>query len=297
MSEPLEYANKAALLRDIAEFLYGRARDCIAVDDVYKALPLERSEAIDFALKKMDALELISLQLREPVVRTLGYGKTCFEQGCVPEVILGADYVAKKYRGAVVHIIVEGDAGESGGTGFFWADHPDHIATAGHVVSGRKILRIEGNDGSSIPVVSGDFRVGSGDLDLAVLECKLPGSVQPIRVEWRPDAVSLGAQLIVFGYPKIAFHHPSLYQSKAELHSTPKRYASPRDSLIVSGTHPGCSGGPVIDHRGFAIGVVEQENIIEQKAGTNTYFSATPTRYLRELVSSVAVSEPALPKL
>ena len=89
MSEPLEYASKAALLRDIAEFLYGRTRDrtAVEVEAVYKALPLERLESIDSALKKMDALELISLQLREPVVRTLGYGKTCFEIAHHPSLV------------------------------------------------------------------------------------------------------------------------------------------------------------------------------------------------------------------
>jgi len=62
-------------------------------------------------------------------------------------------------------------------------------------------------------------------------------------------------------------------------------YPSLRDSLIISSTtHPGCSGGPVLDFRGFAVGVIEQENTLELRAGANAYFGATPAHYLREMV-------------
>jgi hypothetical protein len=289
MSEPVEYAGKAVLLREIAKLVYGlprQATEAIPIEDVYDALPEERASAIDSALKKMDALELISLELKKPSIRTLGHGKACFEQNCVPEVILGADYIAKKYRKAIVHIIIErSDGVESGGTGFFWADYLHQLVTAGHVVNGHRIKRIEDSDGNSIAFTGEQVKVGPPDLDLAMVACEMPAGVEPLRVEWKINAVSLGAGLIVFGYPKIAFHHPSLYQSRAELHAIPRRYSSPRDSLIISGTHPGCSGGPVVDLRGFAIGVIEQENVIEHQSGANVYFSATPACYLRELIS------------
>jgi len=286
MSEPSEYASKASLLRGIAEFVYGSShrRETVTIDDVYKAFPHEKGFAIDYALKRMDSFELISLELKGPVVRPLGHGKTCFEQNCVPEIILGLDYVAKKYKAAVVHIIVSGPNGEeSGGTGFFWADYPNRVITAGHVVDGRTLKRIEDGEGNVMPITDNGVRSASDDLDLATLECDMPDGVEPIRVEWRPDAVSLGAELIVFGYPKISFHHPSLYQSRGQLHSIPRKYSS-RKSFIVSGTHPGCSGGPVLDTRGLAIGVIEQENVIEHSAGSDAYISATPTYYLKELV-------------
>jgi V8-like Glu-specific endopeptidase len=106
-------------------------------------------------------------------------------------------------------------------------------------------------------------------------------------VEWEKGAVAPGTGLTVFGYPKIALHLPSLYQSTAELHSISKKYLSTHNSLIISSTtHPGCSGGPVLDLRGFAVGVVEQENSLEQKTGLSTYFSATPAYYLRELFAA-----------
>jgi hypothetical protein len=84
-------------------------------------------------------------------------------------------------------------------------------------------------------------------------------------------------------------HAPLDYLLGGELHSIPKRYPSPRDSRIMSSTtHPGCSGGPVIDLRGFAIGVIEQENMLEMRAGTSTFFGATPAHDLKEFVGSAA---------
>ena len=72
--------------------------------------------------------------------------------------------------------------------------------------------------------------------------------------------------------------------STAQLHQTGIKYPSERDSLIISATQPGCSGGPVVDARGFAIGIVEQENILQQEAGVNSFFCATPAHYVKELV-------------
>jgi len=287
MSEPPEYASRATLLGKIGRFIYGTSppREAIPMDDVYTALPGEETFAVDSALKKMEAQDLLSLELKGPKVRPLGHGKVCFEQGCIPEVVLGRDYISKKFSTAVVHIIVSGlDGEESGGTGFFCADYPDQIITAAHVLSDRTVKNIRSRFGDEIPLTGGTVRIGGNGLDLAALECQMPAGIEPIRVEWNLSAVAPGAGLTVFGYPKIALHHPSLYQSTAELLSIAEKYSSPRRSLIISSTtQPGCSGGPVLDLRGFVTGVIEQENALEQKAGISAYFSATPAYYLREL--------------
>jgi hypothetical protein len=288
MSEPPEYASRAILLGNIGRFIYGsvRQREAIPIDDLYGAFPHEETFVIDSALKKMEAQDLLSLDLKGPKVRALGHGKVCFEQDCIPQVVLGRDYISKKFSTAVVHIIVSGlNNEESGGTGYFCADYPDQIITAAHVLSGRTVKNIRNRFGDEIPLTGGDVRIGGNGLDLAALQCRMPAGIEPIRVEWNQGAAAPGAGLTVFGYPKIALHFPSLYQSTAELHSIAEKYSSPRRSLIISSTtHPGCSGGPVLDLRGFAIGIVEQENTLEQKAGISAYFSATPAYYLRELL-------------
>src|SRR5579862_8709209 len=109
MFEPREYESRAVLLRHLAEFLHGSGRgDVIALEGVYGRFQAESQDTIDWALKKMDALDLVRLQLKNPLVRMTPYGSSYVLQNCIPEVILGPDYVVKKYRAAVVHIIVEG---------------------------------------------------------------------------------------------------------------------------------------------------------------------------------------------
>jgi hypothetical protein len=288
MPEPQDYEESAALLRQVAAFLYGssKPRPSITLEELYAGLGLDNL-AVDPLLKKMESNGLISLDLRGLRMGFLGKGKVSFERDCIAEVALGRDYITKKYMAAVVHIIVEDAEGqEAGGTGFFAADPRDRIVTAAHVVSGRRIKRIDDRLGNQLPFRDGRT-MAPGDLDLATIECGMPSDVEPIRVELEENAASLGAELIVFGYPKVASHMPSLYTSKSELHSIPKRYPSPRDSLIISSTtHPGCSGGPVIDLRGFAIGVIEQENTLEMRTGASTFFGATPAHYLKEFAWS-----------
>jgi hypothetical protein len=263
-------------LAGIGRFIYGSSprSEAVSIDDVYSAFHGEETSSVDSALKKMDTRDLLSIELKGPRIRPLGHGKACFQKDCIPEVVLGPDYISKKFSPAVVHIIVSGlNDEESGGTGFFCFEYPDQIITASHVLRGRTVKRILDRFGNEIPMTSDAVKMGSNGLDLAILECKMPPGIEPIRVEWDESAVTLGNGLMVFGYPKIALHH----------HSIAQNYLSAHDSLIISSTYPGCSGGPVLDLKGFAIGVVEQENSLEQKAGFSSYFSATPAYYLKQL--------------
>ena len=283
MPEPQEYEKSAILLRRVASLLYAspKAENSITLEHLYQEFSEEDTLPVGSALRRMEHHGLLELELKGSRIGLTGTGKSAFAQNCVAEIVLGQDYIAKKYRSAIVHIIVEGtDTPETGGTGFFSVDFPNAVVTAGHVVTPR-ILRIEDTSGSTLSL-QGEPKFAPGELDLAILECPMPSGIEPIRVEWNSQAISSRADLLIFGYPEIAFHHPSLYQARAELHTISQKY-SLRDSLIISGTHPGCSGGPVVDMRGFAIGVIEQENILERKGGTNTYFSAIPTHYLREI--------------
>lgn len=289
MSEPQEYQEIVALLRGIAEVVYGpqQLQSSITVEDLYKNLADEDSLVVDSSLKRMEQSGLISLDLKGSRIGLLGYGRANFERGVIAEIVLGRDYIAKKFSKAIVHIILEGSSERpsAGGAGFFSADYPDSIITAAHVLAHRKVERIEDKDGVPISTEISDIRFGINNLDLAIAKCKMPADVEPLRVEWDPTAVSPLANLIVFGYPQIGFHFPRLYQSSAELHQIAPQYVSDRSSLIISSTtHPGCSGGPVVDLRGFAVGVIEQENMLDLKSGLRAYFSATPTYYLRELV-------------
>jgi hypothetical protein len=287
MPEPPEFESLAVLLRRIGALLFGGPPVAsFSVQEIYDRLG-EDSPSIDLALKKMERSELILLDLRGPRISLLGTGRATFAENAIAEVVLGRDYIAKRYRSAIVHIIVKGQGGdESGGTGFFTAYPSNSIATAAHVVNGRRIIRVIGSENNEIPYIPSEVNMGKADLDIALMKCPTPPDCEPIRIEWKPRRASPLADLIVFGYPKIAGIHPGLHHSTAQLHQIGTKYPSEpgRDSLVISATQPGCSGGPVMDARGFAIGIVEQENILQLEAGANSYFCATPAHYLSELM-------------
>jgi S1-C subfamily serine protease len=284
MPEPAEYERQAILLRRIATVLYGlpRPHPVVPLEELYAQFPSENDSEIDSLLKRMENRDLLVLKLKGAEIGLLGHGKARHEQNCVAEMVLGPEYIIQKYKPATVHIIVEGkETDESGGTGFFTADLPHTIITAAHIAK-RKILRIENAFGEEI-AFGGSVRLPTDDLDLAILDCEVPDGIEPIRVEWSPTAFSEGAEMRVFGYPQVGGHFTGFYQSKAELHGILQRY-SRRNSLLISGTYPGCSGGPVMDVRGFAVGVTEQESIQELNTKTSCFFGATPLHYLTELL-------------
>jgi S1-C subfamily serine protease len=286
MPEPQEYSKLAPLLKRIATILYGSPipSSSVSVEDLYKQMPDDDTFEIDSTLKQLESQRLLSLSLNGHRIGLLGNGKAVFEQNCIAEKVLGRDYIIKKYRSAIAHIVVEGQTtDQTSGAGFFCTDFPNVLVTAAHVAK-RKIITIEDVSGAVL-TSSGQVKIPSDDLDLALLDCEMPAAVEPIRIEWNPKAVSEGASVIVFGYPKIAGHFPKLYQASAEVHSIGERYPSHRDSLIISKvTYPGCSGGPVVDLRGSAIGVIEQENDLELTEGTHDFYSSTPVHYLRNFV-------------
>jgi hypothetical protein len=286
MPDPPEYEESAALLRRIAELLYtGPQRsEPVPVQEIYDKLG-GHGLSIDAALKKMERSELISLDLRGAQIDPLGHGKLTFAQSAIAEVVLGRTYIARKFSRAVVHIIVQKeDGGESGATGFFVSDPPNSLVTAEHVVRNRKILRLLDDSDREVPCESPKAHLGPDDLDIAIIECRTHPDVEPIRIEWKSRAASPPADLIVLGYPKIAGVYPGLHHLTAQLQQVAIEYPSGYDSLIISATQPGCSGGPVLDMRGFAIGIVKQENRLENEEGVSSFFSATPAHYLSKLV-------------
>ena len=150
--------------------------------------------------------------------------------------------------------------------------------TAAHVLRERTLLRIVYGDGREIKPEQCDPPLyGPDDLDLAIIRCDPPAGLDPIPVEWRRRATAPLAELITFGYPRIARAHPGLHHATGQLHQVATRY-SQRDSLIISSSQPGCSGGPVVDSRGYVIGVIEQENISEEEGGRLLRSFALPHR-------------------
>ena len=174
---------------------------------------------IDAVLGAMETRNLISIDVRRRIASAKPDGIAAFASQCIPELLLGERYILAQYRPAVVHVIVSGSEGEAGGTGFFCADYPGFVVTASHVVHDRKILRIEDHDGHVIRTDPMGIVLGPKDIDIALVDCDVPASVRPLRINWRTDQPTELDKVLILGYPFIPNHMPSLFCARGEVNS------------------------------------------------------------------------------
>jgi hypothetical protein len=276
------------VLQQVADFLYTGpgGKQTFTVAEIQAALNNISAGDLHEAIRLMHKNSLLRIALAGDLVELVLKGKTIREKGCVSEVCLGGQFIAQKYRSAVHHIVArDGSGDEGGGCAFFCEDFPGWMVTARHLVAdGRILLRVE--DESGLVISNGPFqiRLAGADLDLALLECSSPAGVTPLRIDWDRTAVKELDEVMVVGYPPIAQHAPALVFSEGQVASIPKHVKSLRNSVIISKvTEPGYSGGPVLSAAGLVVGVIEQENIFETKAGLKSVFNgATPSHYFSE---------------
>jgi len=260
----------------------------VSIVDIYGAFALQDRDEIEDTVRALHDNKLARLALDGSTIRPTSIGKVAAEDGSILPLVLGTEYIVRQFRGAVVHIIVEGAQGESGGTGFFSADFENFIFTASHVVRDHEILRVEDTSGNLIARAPFDPVLGPDALDLAAIRCQMPNGVTPLKVEWRREMIEPLDQVVILGYPPFPNHFPALFHARAEVHAIASDYRGREKLFLSSVTRPGCSGGPVIGARGFVVGVVEQENTLELPGGVHTQFTATLALYARELVSAMS---------
>jgi S1-C subfamily serine protease len=277
------------LLRQIAQVLYDQEPgQWTRPDQIYLALPGHDGEEISNAVQSMKDQRLIQSMWPSESIKLSAAGRDALNDGSIVEQTLGMQYVAERYGPATVHIIVTGTSGENAGSGFFSADFQGWIVTAAHVLLGRDIVRIENLQHEVVARPPLETRLppsGLLDPDLALIRCDCPDGTNPIRIEWRRDAMRPMETLLVLGYPAYPLLHPNLAHITAELNQVGRNFTTERESLVLSSpTLPGSSGGPVLSRRGRVVGVVEQENMTEQLGeGLSHSFTATPALYLAEL--------------
>jgi S1-C subfamily serine protease len=199
---------------------------------------------------------------------------------------LGEEYIARRYGLSVVHVAVRKQNGdESSASGFFVEDFPGHIATAKHVVQGNRVIQISDRDGREVVFPDQQPLFVADGADVALIPCPIPDGVIPLRIEWDRTEVHELDQVLVLGYPPIARHRPALVHARGEIAALPMRQDAERRSVMISRvTEPGYSGGPVINGRGYVVGVVEQENQLERLDGSPSIFiTAAFALHLREI--------------
>jgi len=255
-----------------------------AVQDVYQGAAAYDQADIDEVLRAFDSKHMIRLSLNGQTAQATLAGKTAFEDGSLATLTLGTRFLIEQSRDAVVHLIVEGTQGESGGSGFFAAEFENCVVTAAHVVRDRAVLRIEDRQGNVICRRPDGVILGPHELDIALVRCQTPVGVRPLQIEWRPEAIEPLNEVLILGYPPFPNHHPALFHASANIHAAAVDYQGKNKLVISSVTRPGCSGAPVISAGGFVVGIVEQANTLEQLNENITFFTATIARHVSEII-------------
>jgi S1-C subfamily serine protease len=276
-------------IRKIIEVLYSRAAPLllkVPLAEVIDLFPVEQKNDVEATIEILNLQGLLRIPFARDGLGLTVAGKLAYEKRCAAEMCLGEQYIARQYRSGVAHVIVRNALGdEAGGTGFFCSDFPGWLATAKHVVYERTILRILDPEGNTIGE-DGEIRYAERGADLALVRCAPPQGTASLRLEWNPEEVKELDPVLIMGYPPLAGHKPALVHAAGQISAIATKWVEPEHrSLIISRvTEPGYSGGPVINRRGYVVGVVEQQNEMTRTDGSiNILISATPAYYFHEI--------------
>jgi hypothetical protein len=170
-----------------------------------------------------------------------------------------------KYESSILMLQVLTD-GEPDSWGTAFVLDRDLLATAGHNLDGRRVQLLDANESPVQPTRTQHKNITGGE-DWGLLEVDLSGfdSVRGLPTQERIPLV--GEEIAAIGYPSVSGRHTTLSTCVGTIESTPESYRTPVRFLQVSFAHiGGMSGSPVIDRRGYVVGIVV-ENVWWKPAG------------------------------
>ena len=143
----------------------------------------------------------------------------------------------------------------SQGTGFLIGSD-GYILTCAHVLGDKKEATIT-LDGARAhaDVIKADEKA---DLALLKLRDKLPDSATTLTFRERGHAYSMGEDVFTIGYPLSRLLGNSARMTKGLLSATTGLRDDPNQIQVSAEIQPGNSGGPLLDHEGHILGVVQQ---------------------------------------
>lgn len=187
-------------------------------------------------------------------------GEEVLREKCHREVLFGLPEVVKKWSPSVIKICHPTEQGI--GTGFLVTE--SHVATAAHVIDDlHDEIKLETSDGTILSHAKIHRPPANmPDLDIAIIELTNPiRALKPIRLS---SQYQLLDEVVVLGYPPIPFSvAPHLVANRGEV-SSMIELRSGLPALIVSCLlRGGNSGGPVLNRRGQAIGIISR-NLVQK---------------------------------
>jgi S1-C subfamily serine protease len=282
-----DYPVRIGLINAVVTHLYGAERPTVVVSEILSLMSDFDGSLIKRTVDESVRNNVIDWESKDEVVKVNANGKALYSFGCIPEVILGLKFCLWKYRTAVVQLNVPGTIQDvTAGTGFFVEDPADCVITNRHVVEKGRVISITDCRGNEICGEITEVKFHPGGHDLALVRCETPLDCTPLRIDWATDAASSLEDVLVLGYPKIALHFPTLIPGTASVCAyAPQMSRDERMSLILTRVGgPGSSGGPVINSKGFVVGVISGEPIADSGSGaTDTILVAVPSFYIKDL--------------
>lgn len=284
---PEAFGPLAARLERLTDFLYGQdyPNNRVSFAQITAALPDENVEALRQSLRKLNGKELIYFDGQNNV-ELYGLGKYLHAGGCVPEFVLGFEYVAEKYRDAVVRVVVRKANGDpAAGSGFFINDPPNHIITNRHVAE-NEVTQIEDRDGHVVHAGNCHrILAPEEDLDLGAIQCQQPANIVPLKIAWSRGSLRPMAEVLVLGYPLVGGHLPGLHHGRGRIGQIAKQFSGAESIILTELTDAGGSGGPVINFEGMVVGIVSGQRIAQGAGPIQTVFvNAIPSDYLRQVL-------------
>jgi serine protease Do len=143
----------------------------------------------------------------------------------------------------------------SQGTGFLISSE-GYIITCAHVLGDKKeaTITLDGTREHADVIKTDD----KADLALLKLRDKLPDSATVLTFRERTHAYSMGEDVFTIGYPLSRILGNSARMTKGLLSATTGLRDDPNQIQVSAEIQPGNSGGPLLDHEGHVIGVIQQ---------------------------------------
>ena len=184
-----------------------------------------------------------------------------------PRTWKGWNSIAEKYSKSIMHIQVDCNGTPMGGTAFMISKNL--LATAGHNLDEGKVSAADIED-TERQLRKSHYLNRPGGIDAGLLELPNGFKASDIYLPSQARLPEPGEELAAIGFPHVPLRHPALTVKVGYVESIRRSYYDNDACFIqMSFQSPvGLSGSPLIDKRGFVVGIVV-ENTFEQPATPN----------------------------